>query len=80
MDNLLFAFPRTVHQEHDMINGNIFPQRGLTKREWFAGLALQGILASYSNQENIADADACALEAFARADAMIRLLEWVEKK
>ena len=49
-------------------------QTGLTKREYFAGLAMQGILASYADVSNICDADANAKEAVLRADALIAAL------
>jgi hypothetical protein len=40
------AFPKPDNEEY-------YPQDGLTKREYFAGLAMQGILASgsYSEEE-----------------------------
>lgn len=44
---------------------------GLTKREWFAGMALQGVLASSSAIEG----DAAARHALVAADELIALLE-----
>ena len=44
---------------------------GLTKREHFAGLAMQGLLAHYGN----ADAESCAPCAVALADALLKELE-----
>ena len=43
---------------------------GLTKREWFAGMALQGILASHPGYVNN-EADKMAAAAFRMADTMI---------
>ena len=48
---------------------------GMTLRDWFAGQALNGILASYSNNENVNTAEASAKEAVARADALLIELE-----
>ena len=47
-------------------------QKGMTMRDYFAGEALKGILASYANLNNIANTEACAKEAFDRADAMLK--------
>ena len=44
---------------------------GMSLRDWFAGMALQGILASYANLQNIASAEQSAKEAFERADALL---------
>jgi len=44
---------------------------GLTKREHFAGLAMQGLLAHYGN----ANAESCAPCAVALADALLKELE-----
>lgn len=64
-----------------MTNGNdsIFnseqgPQDGLSKREYFAGLAMQGILASFSLQDNIASPGTTAQTAVNMADALIKEL------
>ena len=44
---------------------------GLTKREHFAGLAMQGLLSNHGNES----ADECALNAVDYADALLRKLE-----
>ena len=43
---------------------------GLTKREWYAGLAMQGTIASQTPDESI-DSEMCAQWCFEMADAMI---------
>ena len=48
-----------------------FDNSGLTKREHFAGLAMQGLLAHYGN----ANAESCAPCAVALADALLKELE-----
>lgn len=53
-------------------------QVGLTKREWFAGMAMQGIFASYDTH-TLSPADAARF-AIICADALIAELEKAEKK
>ena len=48
---------------------------GMTLRQWYAGMALQGILSSYATINNIASAEASAKEAWERADAMLKQQE-----
>jgi hypothetical protein len=43
----------------------------MTLRDWFAGQALAGVLASYSNEQWVNDAETSAKEAYRRADAML---------
>ena len=43
----------------------------LTKREYFAGMALQGLLASFASLSHNADPAWCSQEAFRFADAML---------
>lgn len=44
---------------------------GLTKREWFAGMALQGVIASFSNNFNVADPQDTAKTVLKFADALL---------
>jgi hypothetical protein len=44
---------------------------GLTKREWFAGMALQGLLA---NHENRTSYEAIAVDAIRYSDALLKQL------
>jgi hypothetical protein len=53
---------------------NAFPDqrwKGLTKREWFAGMALQGLLA---NHENRTSYEAIAVDAIRYSDALLKQL------
>lgn len=49
---------------------------GLTKREWFAGMAMQGILTNHNFQEKWLDADSIVMNvktvAYKLADAMLK--------
>ena len=69
MDNSAFPFIRT---------GETGEEEGLTKREWFAGMAMQGILASSPKYEfsgkvvGQTDAEELAADSYAYADAMIK--------
>ena len=60
---------------HDIVFGKGYPLNydptGLTKREHFAGLAMQGILADFSNK----DIPRCAAKAVEFADALLKALE-----
>ncbi len=58
-----WAFPRTVDSRIDDINGMLFPQFGMTVRQFYTGCALIG-LAKY-------DPEKAAKEAIAVADATI---------
>jgi hypothetical protein len=57
------AMPNTMLMDHKM--------QGLTKREHFAGLAMQALLAHYGNE----DADECASYAVEYAQALLKALE-----
>lgn len=61
------AFP--THSFTQPSGDFIWPQNGLTKREWFAGMALQGFLAA--NQDIQPAPGRTAEIAFKYADAML---------
>jgi hypothetical protein len=52
-------------------NNGIFTQYGLTKREYFAGLALQGIISKHGVQTDISD---FAKDAIKLADQLLKQL------
>ncbi len=61
-------------------NGS-FTQYGLTKREYFAGLAMQGLLHTYNGQLPVNEiAGAFAMESAIMADALLAELEKTEKQ
>ena len=47
---------------------------GLTKREYFAGLALQGILAAYAGRDKLPTSEMAGAGAVGYADALIAAL------
>jgi hypothetical protein len=57
------AFPKPDNEEY-------YPQDGLTKREYFAGLAMQGIIASGNYSE--IEAPCCAVNL---ADELLKQLQ-----
>lgn len=61
------AFPMGYHPE-----GNSADQFGMTLRDYFASAALQGCLASF---ESTGTRDALASNAYAYADAMLKVRE-----
>lgn len=64
------AFPNTLK----ITDADFADLRGLTKREWYAGLAMQGLYASCTTVNLKFDNDTLARDAkaaFAIADAMI---------
>jgi hypothetical protein len=74
------AFPRIIRT----VLGNEYPQDGLSKREWLAGMALQGLLANAERYENLIvgqgeHIDAYLINSAARAvkaaDALLASLE-----
>jgi len=67
MDTTTPAFP--LPQESDNTE-----RQGLTKREYFAGLAMQGMLA-YDNRHDISGWDAIAKDAVKCADELLKELE-----
>ena len=66
------AFPRPVSVTGDgfsVPSQQVPSQRGMSLRDWFAGLAMQGIMA-YEGPRAL-DAPYSAREAYRRADAML---------
>jgi len=47
---------------------------GLTKREYFAGLAMQGLISYYGSENNTAP-EACAKRTLEMTDALLKELE-----
>ena len=62
------AFPRPAVNDK---MGWLGAQQGMTLRDYFAAAALTGILASYANEQHVADSESCAKEAYERADSML---------
>lgn len=71
------AFPRPYSQfalnDHDDIRQSMWDQEGMSMRDWFAGMALQGLMAEnatlpYQDRRSFM---AMAFEAYQMADAMI---------
>lgn len=65
------AFPVVIGQADDFE-----AHHGLTKREYFAGLALQGLTAGLEAGVGQYDPNAIAMEAIALADALINGLKY----
>ena len=61
------AFPVSIPAGHYWTGDAPY---GLTKREWYAGLAMQGMIASQTPDESIAT-EMCAQWCFEMADAML---------
>jgi len=66
------AFPVTPTDRSGQI-ADTFP--GMTLRDYFAGQALAGIMASCCNQDNICSCESNARSAYASADAMLAYRE-----
>lgn len=64
MDGIKPAFPCYISETE-------LHESGLTKREYFAAMAMQGLLASYS-QHDLTEFRELACDAFLMADAMIK--------
>lgn len=54
--------------------GYVSKFRGLTKREYFAGLAMQGMLSGHELQLSKAEADVIAMQSIQFADALLEAL------
>jgi hypothetical protein len=66
-----FAFPRAIHDSYDLMNGGLHPQEGLTKREYFAGLAMQGWMSRFRPNFVVSSETRTAQIAVKYADALI---------
>lgn len=68
------AFPRPLSSLGKEASGD---QSGMTLREWYAGLALQGLLSGYlaSPEQYEVKWDQVGREAVCAADAMLKALE-----
>ena len=66
------AFPRAgaSYLDDNDVRRYSTPSRGLTVREWFAGMALQGILTTVGTAPDV-NRWAIAMWAFMQADAML---------
>lgn len=68
------AFPRPSFAPHDVGYEDVGicgEQDGMTLRDWFAGQALAGLLASFTGDVALPDSDRATRAAYAYADAMI---------
>lgn len=63
------------NSEKPAFAGHNTPHKGLTKREYFAGLAMQGLLAFYGDGQDLA---VTAKEAKECADALLNQLQATE--
>ena len=75
----------TQNQLGEYIKGAVFPQNvehpdgnvtclGLTKREYFAAMAMQGLLAAHNIYETGVDHDVNSMHSLLAADALIKAL------
>lgn len=62
MNAFPMSIPRTGSTEHHY---------GMSMRDWFAGMALQGLLASMT-MDDVVEIDATARDAYRYADSMIK--------
>lgn len=70
------AFPRPASKGINYLTGEeeaiVDPQRGMSLRDWFAGMALQGMLSDSHEQAN-KDILFLSESAYGYADAMLRV-------
>lgn len=68
------AFPTLppLHPEGGHPDGYPYPQDGMSLRQWYAGLAMQGLLASGPHDCGVLG---IALDAVQQADALIKALK-----
>lgn len=74
MDSSGSAFPYedTVRYSNEYLSpGDKYIVPGLTKREWFAGMALSGIIANINSRPKNVDATFASKQAYRFADGMI---------
>lgn len=63
---------------YPIINGDYNPEFGLTKREYFAAMAMQGILSDRDNQGYTWNYEAMAADAVKMADQLIKQLNQIK--
>lgn len=64
------AFPRPCGAANGVVQQSL-EQKGMTMREWFAGMALQGFLAAHTGDIQFPMPKAAAKDCFEYADAML---------
>lgn len=57
-----------IHNGKEVVGSN-----GMTMREWYAGMALQGLLAAFSGDHSLPEDERAARMAFGYADAMLKM-------
>lgn len=79
MTNNIPAFPALKYEtrdDHGQLIGEYASEQGMTLRDWFAGMALNGMLSYSLHEQNgnwscNADHEGRAKDAYAQADAML---------
>ena len=66
------AFPNQHKDENGQIICGKYGEFGLTKREWYAGLAMQGMCARHANCDHSDVIPKITSSAFEIADAMLK--------
>ena len=69
-----FPKPPVMHRNEDGKLEYFGTQIGMSLRDWFAGMALQGLLASVTEDEEVID-DVIARSSYELADAMLAARE-----